>query len=228
MQCPKCKYEPTVSEIAASPDKCPSCGVYYAKVATRASASTEQSQDVKLSDWARGRPKTVLALAVLIAFVLGYFAGREHVKYEIRSTIQDAFSGFGRAFGGGEKPEPAPERKKSAPSVKAELVSKKLAEGDYSSAIEISVIFTNVSGSDIRAFDGNMVFTDILGNKIMDPRVVITEPLKAGANKAWTGEISFNKYSASDRKLASEKLENIRMEFSESKVLFSDGRSVEH
>lgn len=32
MQCPKCSYEPTLSEITQSPDCCPSCGVYYAKV----------------------------------------------------------------------------------------------------------------------------------------------------------------------------------------------------
>lgn len=29
MQCPKCRYEPTLAEIQASPDQCPSCGVCY-------------------------------------------------------------------------------------------------------------------------------------------------------------------------------------------------------
>jgi hypothetical protein len=32
MQCPKCSYEPSMSEMQASPGQCPSCGVYYAKV----------------------------------------------------------------------------------------------------------------------------------------------------------------------------------------------------
>lgn len=31
MQCPKCQYEPTLSELQSSPDECPSCGVIYAK-----------------------------------------------------------------------------------------------------------------------------------------------------------------------------------------------------
>lgn len=34
MKCPKCGHEPTMNEHAASPEKCPSCGVYYAKAAT--------------------------------------------------------------------------------------------------------------------------------------------------------------------------------------------------
>lgn len=32
MECPKCKYEPTMAENAASPEICPKCGVVYAKV----------------------------------------------------------------------------------------------------------------------------------------------------------------------------------------------------
>ena len=34
MQCPKCSYEPTLSEQQSSPDKCPRCEVIYSKVKT--------------------------------------------------------------------------------------------------------------------------------------------------------------------------------------------------
>lgn len=33
-------------------------------------------------------------IPTLLALVLGYFAGREHLKYQIRSTMQQAFQGF--------------------------------------------------------------------------------------------------------------------------------------
>ena len=38
MQCPKCRYEPTLAETQKSPDKCPSCGVYYATATAAARA----------------------------------------------------------------------------------------------------------------------------------------------------------------------------------------------
>lgn len=42
-----------------------------------------------------------LALLVvgLACFVLGYFAGREHLKYEFRSAVEGAFSGVSEIFG---------------------------------------------------------------------------------------------------------------------------------
>ena len=38
MQCPNCKYEPTLTELQGSPEQCPSCGVYYAKAAQQKAA----------------------------------------------------------------------------------------------------------------------------------------------------------------------------------------------
>lgn len=45
MQCPKCGYEPTMSESTASPDQCPSCGVYYAKATAAASRQTPDERE---------------------------------------------------------------------------------------------------------------------------------------------------------------------------------------
>lgn len=39
MECPKCKYEPTMAENAASPEICPKCGVVYAKVQAKQEAA---------------------------------------------------------------------------------------------------------------------------------------------------------------------------------------------
>jgi len=51
-----------------------------------------------------------IALAVVAAFA-GYFAGREHLKYEMRKGITQAVEAFGKgveaAFGGAEDPVPA-------------------------------------------------------------------------------------------------------------------------
>jgi hypothetical protein len=46
MECPKCKYEPTMAEHTASPEICPKCGVVYAKVQARQDASVADSPGV--------------------------------------------------------------------------------------------------------------------------------------------------------------------------------------
>ena len=33
--------------------------------------------------------KTKLGIALLVGLIIGYFAGREHLKYEFRSSLQD-------------------------------------------------------------------------------------------------------------------------------------------
>ena len=41
MECPKCKYEPTLAEHTASPEICPKCGVVYAKAQARQEAAAQ-------------------------------------------------------------------------------------------------------------------------------------------------------------------------------------------
>lgn len=36
--------------------------------------------------------------ALIIGLVCGYFLGREHIKYEMRSAIEEAFTGFGKGL----------------------------------------------------------------------------------------------------------------------------------
>lgn len=58
MQCPKCAYEPTMTEMQASPEQCPSCGVYYAKV-SRAEAEQEPKPKGRLAGALRGARMSV-------------------------------------------------------------------------------------------------------------------------------------------------------------------------
>lgn len=54
MQCPKCRYEPTMAEMQSTPDECPKCGVYYAKFRQAhesANAEPKQSGGVIGSAW---------------------------------------------------------------------------------------------------------------------------------------------------------------------------------
>ena len=44
MQCPKCRYEPTMSEISASPGDCVKCGINYIGHANAVSEARAQRQ----------------------------------------------------------------------------------------------------------------------------------------------------------------------------------------
>lgn len=54
MICPKCAYEPTMTEMQGSPEQCPGCGVYYAKVTRSAQAEPESKPQGKLAGAWRG------------------------------------------------------------------------------------------------------------------------------------------------------------------------------
>lgn len=43
------------------------------------------------------QPTGIIA-AVLIGLAIGYFAGREHIKYEMRSAFQSAAEGISESF----------------------------------------------------------------------------------------------------------------------------------
>lgn len=46
-QCPSCSYELTMTEQIDSPDKCPKCGIYFAKFRAKAQAEAQPFQAVK-------------------------------------------------------------------------------------------------------------------------------------------------------------------------------------
>lgn len=241
MQCPKCGYEPTMSEMQASPEQCPNCGVYYAKVmaATKAHASLGDPQvsqgDAVLQ--ARKSQAAVVA-ALVIGLFLGYFAGREHVKYEFRSALQDSLAGLGAAFGGGAKstptkttskaPEVSPKPEITSPIMTGAVLDKGFFEGEYGQdSITLDMQFGNESGRDIRAFEGVMTFRDLLGNLILNLNVAINEPIAKGQKVNWAGGIDYNQFKDSHQRLRSEPLENIKADFRVGKILYSDGELKE-
>lgn len=236
MKCPKCSYEPTMSEMQQSPDSCTSCGVYYSKVAAKpATASPPEPVDkVTFADWVGSNPSVKWIAALLLGLVIGYFAGREHVKYEIRSAMSESLAGLGAIFSGNSKPaaasstKPIPAAPKVAPKdspITAKLVSKDFYEGKYGQdQITTDFAFTNSTDSDIRAFDGVMVITDLLGNDIIRINMAINDPVAKRQTLSWSGGVDYNQFKDSHQRFRNERQENIRIFFEVKKVLYADGR----
>ena len=184
--------------------------------------------------------KTKVVVACLACLLLGYFIGREHIKYQMRSAMQDAVkefqSGMASAFGGGPV-SPEPESKKQEPArdqpVSAALVKKGFSPKDiyndkFDDEITLSVMFNNKTGKEIRAFDGTLTFTDLLGNEIISSGVAINEKIPAGGSLSWDGSLEYNQFIDRHERFAAEPQENLKMTFTTGKVLFSDGSTKEY
>lgn len=180
----------------------------------------------------------------LCCLVVGYFVGREHLKYELRTAFQSAAeqfqAGLTGAMGGSQTPAPSksaaeeqPTPKPSEPSpLRATLLSKGFhnaspSAGDYEDAITFSVSFENTTGKDIRAFDGVLAFNDLLDNEVLSAKVQINESVKAGSSLNWDGVLDYNQFMDAHKRLRSEGKENLRVTFQPRKVLFADGTSKE-
>lgn len=77
MQCPKCSYEPTMSEIQASPDKCPRCDVYYSKIGAEHAAAKARKPTL-------GSARKIVPLLLLLVAIGGGATG--WIKYQARQA----------------------------------------------------------------------------------------------------------------------------------------------
>jgi hypothetical protein len=125
--CLKCGTENTAA-TGEHAEACPSCGAIYSKV-ERAGISSAQPQ-VKPQRSIVLRIPIGYAVACALSLAIGYFVGREHMRYQVASNLRDAFSGIS-ALGTPEshhsaEPAPPPEQAKAQKDVtiEASLVSK--------------------------------------------------------------------------------------------------------
>jgi ribosomal protein L37AE/L43A len=250
-KCPKCHYVRVESDTA--PEwQCPGCGVAYAKVEPTVETLTpkNESADVTASE-PKAQPgskavlgemvpkKKVIVIAVA-CLVVGYFAGREHLKYEVRSAIGSAFSGFSSAFNSGPGAASAEPDKKAKSSFldnpfvpsKAPVTATLLSKGfepsnpsarQYDDFITFKLNFKNTEARDIRAFEGVVQFMDLLDNELLSANVAINDPIQGLAQMDWPGQIDYNQFRDSHKRLRSAEFGNIKLKFNLRKVLYTDG-----
>lgn len=168
--------------------------------------------------------------------VVGFFAGRWYLKYEVTSAmnsaaekISGATSGLAHLGAPADAPKPAAPKPEAKPAFNASLVAKDFREADYSGGTAIhaantfTITFENLTGKDIRAFEGKLVFTDLFDNVISSIGGVISHPVAAGETMTWKGEARYNQFDADDQRLRSAALQNLKFRFITSKLLFADG-----
>lgn len=179
------------------------------------------------------RTKTVISCVAFL--IIGYFIGREHIKYEMRSALQEMQTGLASAPGGGtsqpaeeEIKTPTEEQPITANLVKKGFSPKDIHNGKFEEEVTITVGFDNKTGKAIRAFDGVLEFTDLLGNRIIGSRIEINEPIAQGSSLSWDGALEYNQFMNNHKRLRSEPKENLKVAFHAGKILFADGTTKEY
>jgi hypothetical protein len=170
-------------------------------------------------------------LIMLLVFIVGFFAGREYFKYEVRQAVGSAFSGIGGQAADTNSALPSnsfklPEIFTNAKSFPAFLIKKGYREfnaklgGD---AVTLDIQITNTFDKKIDGFNGLLIFNDIIGNEIKRLNITVTDSIDVGANLLWEGEMEYNQFIDSSRALRSAEREKIRVILQLKKVIFVDG-----
>jgi hypothetical protein len=88
---------------------------------------------------------------------------------------------------------------------------------------DVGYAYKNRSAKDVRAFEGRVVFSDILGNKLADVPLKVLTPVKAGEKASATDELMFDPYE----ELRDKKLADLKVEWMPEKILFADDSLIE-
>lgn len=249
MRCPKCSYE-RQSVDQALPGVCPKCGIVYAKFVAPKPVEAEPAKETapaikpRISprpvvtaptpeilvqkesalDKLKGLPHWVFALG--LGLFAGYFIGREHIKYELRSAIAGVAENVRRNMSGETDSKP-----NDVPIFSAILRKKTFQDADFpkvQAAVLMEISFDNLTGKDVRAFDGTLVFTDLLDNPIIPIGIKINDPVGAGQSYTWEGGLEYNQFKSQHKAIRSAEIGNIKMRFDVKKVLFADGTIQEY
>jgi predicted nucleic acid-binding Zn-ribbon protein len=244
-KCNKCGYERNSSDSA--PDgQCPKCGVIYAKIAKRISAEENSESKNKIkskkqaNNFRKYIPKEKIAiLYICAALFLGIFIGREHLKYEMRNAFAEGLKNISQGFNNDykslkeknakfgidskRKEEPKKEESENIKTLPVKLIQKNYEEDKFSPNISITLVFTNVLNNDIRAFQGFVIFMDILGNNIMRVKLKNQDIIKDGETFTWKGSVNYNQFIDGHRELKHTPLNDIRIKFNLKKVIYTDG-----
>lgn len=174
-------------------------------------------------------------VAFVLALGIGFFVGREEMKYELRSALQDAAQSFLGALGGGSRPAPA---RAPAPSPKLpspvtvtlrnkSFVPQNVQSGQFQAYQTFSIALQNTGSKDLRAISGTLQFTDLLDEPVYGINVTIDDPIKAGSSITWDGRTEYNEFIERQVRFRNMTISNLKMTFAPKKALYADGSSSE-
>lgn len=181
----------------------------------------------------------LLAGLFFLTAVVSYFIGREHVKYEIRQAFTGAAEGFRKGMAEAMAPlknlDQSPASTPTQPKVKPDankpkvltfpvkLNSKNLTEVGYRKTIDFRITIDNPMDRSIKAFEGRILFKDVLGKLILGANLSYRDGIAANGSATWAGEIEYNQFIDRHREISNIDIDKLLTELEVYKVAYEDG-----
>ena len=239
-KCKKCGYTRQDSDYC--PEwQCPSCGIAYGKIANNESGPKEEiinepnketpkAENIASNIQNNFFPKEKIAIVyICFALILGYFIGREHLRYEIGKVIEEGVAkvadGIGKGFGPSKKRERLTEKTITGKALSVKLLGKKLVEENYQEFISISLLIKNTLDKEISACQGTLVFSDVLGNVILKTKLKNQKEIKVDETIHWSGGIKYNQFIDEHKKLLNSSKHFLRVKYILETAIYTDGKT---
>ncbi len=171
----------------------------------------------------------VYAGVLIVGLAVGFFAGREHVKYELRSAFKTGVDEVTKALGGGIEPTIAPMGVSSASDpyqiLVPRLTKRKYDIGEYESHVWFDFAWdTSGLKKATRAVKGAILLCDVFGETkltfrmTLNDRIVPNSPFESKGNG-----FSYNQFMGSHTWAAVGKTENMTVKFRVTSIIYADG-----
>ncbi|WP_231742594.1 hypothetical protein [Stieleria varia] len=108
--------------------------------------------------------------------------------------------------------------------IKVELVGKSLIPENYDleiyeDRIEFELRFHNISGDNIRAVKGDLVFSDLFDAEIFRIGITMNDPITPGKFATWSGGFPYNQFDREHAHFAGFKSEDLQLHLDNEKVV---------
>ncbi len=229
----------TMPESAPNPIMQPSSKPVSTIPQPNASPIPDQSIITHRKRWHITENPYFLAALFFLTAVVSYFIGREHVKYEIRQAFTGAAEGFRKGMAEAMAPLKSLDKNLAStptqPKVKPDankpkimtfpvkLNSKKLTEVGYRKTIDFRITIDNPMDRSIKAFEGRILFNDVLGKLILGANLSYRDGIPAKGSVIWAGEIEYNQFIDHHREISNINIDKIVTELEVYKVAYEDG-----
>jgi hypothetical protein len=98
--------------------------------------------------------------------------------------------------------------------------------GRYQDYVTVACAYRNTSTKDIRAFTGDISFTDLFGKEIFSSSLTISDPIAAGATGDWKGSMEYNQFISAHQRLRDMDLKDMKVVWMPKSIIFADGSSL--
>lgn len=125
------------------------------------------------------------------------------------------------------KIEEAERIKKLGSALTVSLFEKGFEKYNYQEYITYKFAFENKTDKNIKAFTGTIIFNDLFDKEINNLNLTYDNGVSANSIKNWNAQTDFNQFVDNDVALKNKDVENLKVKWIPSKIIFEDGSILE-